>query len=137
MAYYLKTPVIGFLLKRMFVVVDQSDPGKAARSLIQVYRFLQGNNRHLLIFPEGGRYLNGLHKFYEGFGIIARKTNRPVIPVYMPNNGKIYPPYSFLIHSYPVVAHVGEPFYIEESETESAFVERVRDWFLKAERERA
>lgn len=134
MSYYLNSPVIGFFIRRMFVAVDQSSPSKAARSLIQVYRFLNGKNRHLLIFPEGGRYPAGLHKFYEGFAIVARKTNKPVVPVYMPNNGKIYPPHSFLIHSYPVVAVVGEPFYVGSDETDSAFVARVRDWFLEEQR---
>ena len=137
MEYYIHTPLLGFFIKRMFVSVDQSSPAKAARSLIQVYRFLNGHKRHLMIFPEGGRYLNGLHRFYLGFAIIARKIKRPVIPVYMPNNGKIYPPHSFLIHSYPVIAIIGEPFYCQEDETDEQFVERVRGWFLEQQRKYA
>lgn len=133
MSYYLKSPVIGFFISRMFIPVDQSDPSKAARSLIRVYRFVNEKKRHLLIFPEGGRYPD-LNKFFEGFAIVARKTGKAVIPVYMPNNGKIFPPHSFLIHSYPVIALVGEPFYVGSEETDSAFVARVRDWFLEQQR---
>ena len=130
--YYIKTPVLGFFIRRMFISVDSSNPAKAARSLIQVYRFLNGKKRHLLIYPEGGRFNDGtIHHFFVGFAVIARKTGRPVIPVFMPNNGKIFPPYSFLIYSYPVVSIVGEPMYIKEDETDVAFVARVRQWFVE------
>ena len=70
--YYLKTPIIGFFIRRMFISVDQSNPAKAARSLIQVYKFVNGKNRHLLIFPEGGRFkeintfLRALLSLHEG-----------------------------------------------------------------------
>jgi len=134
MSYYINAPILGFFIKRMFVPVDQSDPSKAARSLIQVYRFVQAKKRHLLIFPEGGRYVEGINKFYEGFAIIAQKTGMPVIPVYMPNNGKIYPPHSFLIYSYPVIVSIGAPLYLKEGETNSEFVARVREWFLEQQK---
>ncbi len=129
--YYLQKPILGFFIRRMFISVDQSNPAKAARSLIQVYKFIQGKDRHLMIFPEGGRFTDGVvHKFFSGFAIIARKTKRPVIPVFMPNNGKIFPPYSFLIHSYPVITIIGEPFFVQDEETDQDFVLRVRQWFL-------
>ncbi len=127
--YYLKTPILGFFIRRMFISVDQSNPAKAARSLIQVYKFVNGKNRHLLIFPEGGRFKE-INTFFEGFAIIARRTGRPVIPVYMPNNASIFPPHSFLIYTYPVVTIIGKPFYVQKDETDAAFVARVRQWFL-------
>lgn len=129
--YYINTPILGFFIRRMFVAVDPTNPAKAARSLIQLYKFISGQNRHLLIFPEGGRFNDGtIHPFFEGFAIIARKTQRPVIPVLMPNNGKIYPPHTFLIYNYPAVAIIGEPFYVRRDETDEMFVSRVRGWFV-------
>lgn len=132
MAYYINTPVLGFFIKRMFVSVDQENPTKAARSLIQVLRFVKEKNRHFIIFPEGGRYIDGkIHDFFQGFAIIAKKTERPVVPVYMPNNGKIYPPGSFLIHNYTLKIVIGRPFEYEQDDTDETFTEKVRSWFLQ------
>lgn len=134
MEYYIHKPILGFFIRRMFVSVDQSSSAKAARSLMQILRFLNGHKRHLLIFPEGGRYPNGVHRFFAGFAIIARKTKRPVVPVFMPNNGKIYPPHSFLVHSYPVIAVIGESFFCGDDESDEVFVERIRSWFLEQQK---
>lgn len=129
--YYINTPILGFFIRQMFVAVDPTNPAKAARSLIQIFRFISGKNRHLLIFPEGGRFNDGtIHPFFEGFAIVARKTARPVIPVLMPNNGKIFPPHSFLIYTYPVMAIIGEPFYVKKDESDAEFTARVRQWFV-------
>ncbi len=130
--YYVDTPIIGFFIRRMFVPVDRSDPGKAARSLIRVYRFISDNDRHLLIFPEGGRFTDGtVHPFFEGFAVLARKIGRSVIPVYFANNGKIYPPYSFYIYPYPIIIDIGKPFICGDEETAAEFTERVRAWFVE------
>ncbi len=132
LSYYAKTPVLGFFVRRMFIPVDRADAAKAARSLIQIYRFVSKHNRHLLIFPEGTRHMDGkIHKFYGGFAIIAKKTGRPVIPVYMPTTGKIYPPGSFYLYYYPLIIILGEPFYCGADETEQEFAERVRQWFIE------
>ena len=48
----------------------------------------------------------------------------------MPDNGKIYPPKSFYLYTYPLVIIIGEPFYCGEEESEAAFTERVRQWFV-------
>lgn len=132
LAYYVSTPVLGFFITRMFVPVDKKQSGSSARSLIQLYRFVEGKQRHLLIFPEGGRFIDGtIHPFYEGFAMIAKKTGRPVIPVYMPNNGKLYPPFSFYVYPVDVVIHIGAPFYFQETDTEAEFTQRVRQWFIE------
>ncbi|MBA3751287.1 1-acyl-sn-glycerol-3-phosphate acyltransferase [Candidatus Dependentiae bacterium] len=130
--YYVSTPILGFFITRMCVAVDRKNPIKAARSLIKILKFIQDKNRHLILFPEGGRFIDGkVHEFFEGFAIIARKTNRPVIPVFMPNNRKIYPPGSFYVHSYPLIAIIGKPLSITQDETEKEFMQRVRNWFIE------
>ncbi len=132
LSYYAKTPVMGFFVRRMFIPVDRANAAKAARSLIQIYRFVSKHKRHVLIFPEGTRRTDGkIHEFYGGFAIIAKKTGQPVIPIFMPTTGKIYPPASFYLYSYPLIIIIGEPFYCGEDETEQAFTQRVRQWFLK------
>ncbi len=131
LAYYVNAPILGFLIKRMFVPIERDIPEKAALSLRRVIKFIQNGNRHLIIFPEGTRNNDRkIHEFYEGFALIAKRTGRPVIPVYMPTTGIIYPIYSFYIYSAPLDVFVGPPMSIKEDETESEFVKRVRDWFL-------
>lgn len=132
--YYVNTPVLGFFVRRMFVPVDRKNPEKAAGSLLKIYKFIQGKNRHLIMFPEGGRFITGrASEFFAGFAVIARKTNRPVIPVFMPNNRKVYPPGSFYVHPYPLITIVGKPMTIHPDETEKEFTERVRNWFVEQE----
>lgn len=139
LAYYVDTPLLGFFIRRMFIPVDRAHAGKAARSLLQVYRFIKDHERHLIIFPEGGRFIDGeIHPFFEGFAVLAKKTGRPVIPVLMPNNRRIYPPGSLYIYPGAIKIIIGEPFSYHEGETDEHFTARVRDWFvLTNEQERA
>ncbi len=132
LAYYLDMPVLGFFIRRMFVPVERTQPGKAAGSLLKMIRFLKDRPGHLLIFPEGMRYKDGaIHEFYEGFALIAKLTKRPVVPIFMPNNTLIYPVYSFYIYPSPLDVVIGEPMYMSEDETEAAFSRRVHAWFVE------
>ncbi|MBA3954192.1 1-acyl-sn-glycerol-3-phosphate acyltransferase [Candidatus Dependentiae bacterium] len=133
--YYSHTPIIGFFVRRMFVAVDRQSCTKAARSLIKVIQLVNKKERNLIIFPEGGRFLDGqIHTFFEGFAIIARKTGRPVVPVYMPNNRIIYPPTGFLIYYAPLLVIVGKPFVYSDQDTDELFTQRVRQWFIDQQR---
>jgi 1-acyl-sn-glycerol-3-phosphate acyltransferase len=130
LAYYVNTPVLGFFITRMFVPVDPSSTEKAAGSLRRVIRYIEEHAAHLIIFPEGGRHNDGrIHEFYEGFAVVAKRTKRPVIPVYLPTLAKIYPIYSFYVYSAPLDIIIGKPLYIQDDETESAFTLRVHNWF--------
>lgn len=132
LAYYVNTPVLGFFVSRMFVPVERDKPVKAAGSLIRLLRFIQEQKRHLIIFPESRRFIDGkIHPFYGGFAMVAKRTKRPVIPVFMPNNGAIYPPDSFYIYRQPIDVIIGKPFYFQDDETEEHFIARVRDWFVE------
>lgn len=132
LAYYVNAPVLGFFIKRMFVPVERDEPIKAAGSLRKIIKFITGQKRHLIIFPEGTRHIDGkVHEFYEGVALIAKRTGRPVIPVFMPNNGAIYPPASFFIYTSPLDIIIGEPFYFNEDETEAEFTARVYSWFVQ------
>jgi 1-acyl-sn-glycerol-3-phosphate acyltransferase len=136
LSYYARMPFLGFFVRRMGVTVDTSNPILAARSLIQLMRKAQRYNCHIIIYPEGGRFTDGqIHDFFYGFAILAKKTNFPVVPIYMPHNYKIYPPGSFLIHPYPLKAIVGPALLYTQHETDEQFVERVRNWFLTAKEE--
>lgn len=129
--YYFKKPILGFFISRMNIPVDRDNQVKAARSLIKALKFVRDKKRHLIIFPEGTRSTDEkIHEFFEGFAIVAKKTERPVIPIYMPNNGKIYPPRSFLINYFPIKVIIGKPMNIGIDETPKEFCSRVKQWFL-------
>lgn len=129
--YYAKFPILGFFVRRMNVTVDRGSLEKSARSIVKVLRLLKDQERDLIIFPEAARFVDGaIHKFMPGLAMFSKKLNRPVVPIYMPNNYKIYPPGSFWIQDYPVVAIIGQPFVCGENESEEDFTVRVHDWFV-------
>lgn len=128
--YYVKKPILGFFIKRMYVTVQREDPAKAAYSLIKMLKYVQNKPHQLIIFPEGGRFTDGkVHDFFEGYAIIAKKTGRKVIPIYMPNNGKFYPPGSFLVNYYPIEVFIGKAMNIGPDETSEEFNKRIHKWF--------
>lgn len=133
----LTSPMLYIPLTRMTALIDMSSPQKGMRSLINAIKLVDEPKRHTMIFPEGGRFVDGIvHEFYGGFVIIAKKLGRPVIPVYMTNLHKIYPPHSFWVYSYPVDVVVGEPMYYQEHDTDELFKQRVYDWFLRQQKQR-
>ena len=126
----LSSPLFSFVLRRAAALIDMSSPQKGMRSLINAIKLIN-TNKHAIIFPEGGRFTDGqVHPFYGGFVIIAKKTGRPVVPVYIRNVNKVYPPDSFWIYDYPIEVVVGAPFHYQENDTDEMFKQRVYDWFL-------
>lgn len=127
----LELKIIGPILRRIAVLVDMSTPQKAMRSLVRLMDLSQKEHQHVMIFPEGARFTDGLvHDFFLGFAILAKKTKRPVVPVYIDNAYKAYPPDVFWATYVPLTVTVGMPFFFQEEETEEVFSQRVRDWFL-------
>lgn len=131
LSYYLKFPVIGFLIRRMNIPVEQDKSMKAARALISVLRVARDTTQDLIIFPEGSRYSDGkVHEFFDGYALIVEKTKRPLVPIFIKNNYKIFPRGSRFIRPYPLEAIVGPAFTINTDETYQDFNIRVRAWFL-------
>lgn len=128
---FAKIPLLGFIARRMNVVVDHSGLRRLVGSLDKALKIIKERKSHVLLFPEGGRYIDGkIHNFFYGFAILAKETGRPVIPVMIYNLNKVYPPGSFLIHNYPIQVVVGSPFIYRSDETEDEFVQRVHTWFM-------
>lgn len=130
LSYYANIPVLGSFIRCIGMPLDRSTPTGAGRALMRGIDMIAGKNRHVVLFPEGGRFNDGrVHDFLRGFAIIARKTGRPVIPIFMPYNGIVYPPHSFLIDYHRLKAVIGGPFMLQENETDEAFIARVHAWF--------
>lgn len=121
------------IVTRMAVLIDMSTPQRGMRSLLQAINAVQEQQRHAIIFPEGGRYLddNGVREFFSGFAMLAQRTNRPVVPMMIFDAYKVYPPESFFIHWHPLKVVVGPVFTFQDGESLDAFKDRVRQWFVE------
>ncbi len=124
-------PHLRLLLPRFCQMVDTSSPQRAMSSLLKMVRYGKKYSSHLVLFPEGQRYADGLiHDFYGGFVILATQTGRPVVPVRIFNAHLVYPYGSILVHRYPITVVVGQPLYKGVDETDSEYKKRVYDWFV-------
>lgn len=133
----MKGPILRFVLPHVAVLVDTSTPLKSVRSLLQTMELVKQYNLHVMIFPEGGRYDDGeIHRFFGGFAVLARRTERPVVPVYIHGANIAYPPKTFWMTAYPITVVVGKPFTFEPDESDDAFKNRVRQWFVDQVEER-
>ena len=135
--YLLKSRLYRFLLPKFVVWVDSSKPTRAARSLMQIIKLATAYQQHIIIFPEGGRFTDGLvHNFFAGFATLARKTGRSVVPIFISGVNKVYPPDSFWVKRYPIRVTVGAPFHIKLNETDVQFRDRVSLWFAEQNKQR-
>lgn len=132
LAKFAHVPVFGFVFRRMNVVVDTTTPQTMLNSLKRGIKLVKGTGRSLVLFPEGGRSIDGKIKpFFPGVAVIAQATQLPVVPVYLHNLDKAYPIGSFLVRLYPITVRVGKPFYVQEGQDRDQFLEQIHQWFLK------
>jgi 1-acyl-sn-glycerol-3-phosphate acyltransferase len=127
--YYAQYPILGFFVRRMNITVDQKKPRQSVNALHKAMNHARTYDSHIMIFPEGRRITTHVASFMKGFALLAQKMKRPVVPVYVKNNGHILPPNSVYIHDYPITCVVGKPFMYHDDESEQAFMERVHQWF--------
>ena len=89
----MSSPILRFILPKVAVLVDVSSPIAGMRTLIAAIKRVNGKRCHVIIFPEGGRYDDGkIHDFFAGFVILAKKMNRPVVPIFIKGVNIAYPP---------------------------------------------
>jgi len=135
-AALMKGPILRFVLPHVAVLVDVSTPLTAVRSLLQTIDLIKKYNLHVMIFPEGGRYDDDkIHDFFGGFALLARRAERPVVPVYIHGANKAYPPKTLWMTYYPITVIVGKPFTFEPDESDENFKNRVRQWFVEQAQE--
>lgn len=128
-----KIPFFGYLLRQMHVLVDRANPRKSMEALIKSINLIKDKKRHLVLFPEGTRSKDGsLGEFLEGFSYIAKKTHRPLIPIFIKNSDKILPSSTYLIDPRASIIEItiGKHIYIEEDEGNNEFFARVKEWYL-------
>lgn len=134
LAWYKLTryPILGYFIKKLAVLVDTSSPRRAVEALSESAQRIRESHRDLLIFPEGQRFDDGkVHDFFRGFAILARETNRSVVPVYLENAAKVCAPRTIWINYAPLRIVVGPEFSYQEGESDKEFLDRVHSWFVQ------
>lgn len=127
-----KSLLLRFILPRNSILVDTGSPMKGMRTIVQAIQIVTTHPWDLIIFPEGGRYTDGnVREFFGGFALIAKKINRPVVPIKIIGVNHVYPPQSFWIFYHPITVIIGKPFYFLPDETEESFKNRVFQWYLE------
>jgi 1-acyl-sn-glycerol-3-phosphate acyltransferase len=122
---------LGFIIKRLTVLVDVSTPRQGMISLLRISNMVQKNGDHIMIFPEGGRFTTGdVKKFYGGFVVLARRLNRPIIPVYIKGVHTVYPPNTWWARWGRIKVIIGKPFILQKNETDNDFKQRIHQWFV-------
>jgi 1-acyl-sn-glycerol-3-phosphate acyltransferase len=131
---YTKIPIFGFILKRMHIAVDRDNLFSTKKVLTQTIELTENQNRHLLIFPEGRRFDDGkIHRFLPGFAVLAKKLNRPVIPIAIHGFNKILPKNKLCLDSTAGAAKIsiGAPISHSDFATREEFVHHIQEWFEK------
>jgi 1-acyl-sn-glycerol-3-phosphate acyltransferase len=129
--YLLQSPLLRLWVPRMAIMVDTSSPQQAMRSLISTIRMVEDKKCHVIIFPEGQRYSDDhVHDFLGGFVILAKKLNRPVVPVCIIGANKVYPRDTFWANWQEIRVVVGPPIYYSAQDTDETYKQRVYQWFV-------
>ncbi len=105
-----RIPVFGWAIRAGgFIPVDRGDRTKAQSTFSAAQERL-GNGTSVLLFPEGGRSLDGLlHPFLRGGFLLALKTGLPIVPVGIRGTVHCQLRGSFQIHPGRVSVHYGTP----------------------------
>jgi len=99
-------------------------PLRSIRTSVQLIR----DGWNLLLYPEGTRSrTNRMGPFKAGIGVLARFTNRPVIPVYVDGGEVILPHGVFMPRSGFAQVRFGAPLCFEKGDTPAGFTARLRE----------
>jgi 1-acyl-sn-glycerol-3-phosphate acyltransferase len=104
-------PFLGWHLSTAgHIPVPREDPRSSLRTLSRAAELIQTQGISLLIFPEGGRTMDGeLHDFKDGAAYLAIKAQAPLVPLALLGSREILPMGSATIRHGKVRLVVGDP----------------------------
>jgi 1-acyl-sn-glycerol-3-phosphate acyltransferase len=109
-----KIPLLGSHLKRAgHLPVDRTNARNSLKSMTEGARIVRERGTSVVLFPEGGRSLEGLRVFKEGAAYIAIKAGVPVVPMAIVGMREVLPMGSIHLRSGKVTVRVGQPIATE------------------------
>jgi 1-acyl-sn-glycerol-3-phosphate acyltransferase len=103
-------PFLGYHLKRAgHLSVPRENPRQALKTMAEAGRIIKERGISVLIFPEGGRSLEGLKPFKEGAAYIALNAGVPVVPVALKGTLQVLPMHSLNVRPGRVTMRIGDP----------------------------
>lgn len=94
-----KVPLFGWMYSRLHITVDRSNLKSRYSSMLQSLEAIDAG-KSLVIFPEGGIITKKdpvISRFKDGAFRTAIEKQIPIVPVTIPYNWIILPPYEFLV----------------------------------------
>lgn len=90
-------PFIGWIMgMSKYILLNRKDPKSQFKMMKKSEDYLN-NNVSVAIFPEGTRSKTGeLLRFKDGASLLAKKTNRKILPICMVGNSKSMPQHGFM-----------------------------------------
>jgi 1-acyl-sn-glycerol-3-phosphate acyltransferase len=105
-----RIPLLGGHLKRAgHLAVPRENPREALRMMSEAAKVVRERGISLLIFPEGGRSLEGLQEFKEGAAYLAIKAGVPVVPVAIIGTLEVLPMHSVHVRAGHVILRIADP----------------------------
>jgi 1-acyl-sn-glycerol-3-phosphate acyltransferase len=108
-------PFLGYHLKRAgHLPVPRENPRAAVKTMAEAGRIIRERGISVLVFPEGGRSLQGLKPFKEGAAYIAINAGVPVVPVALEGTLEVLPMGSLNVRPGRVTLKIGDPIQTTE-----------------------
>ena len=136
--YWLRGAIRRYLASRVFkaILIERasatSSPSQASRSIEQIATGM-GDDRNIIVFPEGTRSMNGeVQVFKSGlYHLCKMKPDLELVPVYLANMNRILPKGEVL--PVPLLGRVifGAPMKMQSNEDKKVFLERARNALLE------
>lgn len=105
-----KIPLMGGHLQRAGHIPVPQNPREAIKSMSDAGRKIHDNRLSVLIFPEGGRTIDGrMDPFQEGAAFIAIKGNVTIVPVGLIGTYELLPMHSVHVQPRHVTVRIGDP----------------------------
>lgn len=132
--YWSGGPIRRYISRRILntVLIDRENVSLKNTPITVMVREMR-DDYSLILFPEGGRSLDGkLGEFKSGLYYLCKKRpDLELIPIYLNNMNRILPKGKTL--PVPMLSRVifGPPMYLEMDERKDSFLQRARDAVVK------
>lgn len=82
----------------------------------------------IVIYPEGTRSRSGgIGAFKGGLALIAKKSRRPVVPIYIEGGLRVLPEATYIPRPGTIRIYYGNPLHFEDGESSKEFMSRIED----------